>query len=725
MKEMKLKNSIVLKVIIVVIVGLSLVGVGTVVAYQFGLNKFVAEQGRQLKKFGLDEEKMKLQNQVHLCLQTIKSYYDRSRDVEQLKKMKFAELRKVVDAVFSQVEAFYKKNHDHLSPDELDKGLMELVRTARYDHGNYIWINDLHPRMIMHPVKPQLNGKDLSSLKDPKGTYLFNDMVKICKQKGSGMVSYLWAKPGESEPKQKISYVRLFKPLGWILGSGAWLEDIAAEMQARALQQVASMRMKDGNYFFIIDQQGVTVMHPIKPQLNGKDLSKLKDTKGKKFFQAMVDVVKQHQEGFVDYWWSKPGQQESSPKLSYVKLFKPWGWIVGMGTYIDQLDVQVQQQASVLNSSLNKTRNHAVLVSFLVGSMIVCVLVWLLRLLIGKPLARTIDMVKELSEGDGDLTRRLPADREDELGELATGVNSFIENLQQMLRRMVRGFEHLSQAANTLDGLAEQQATGADQMASKANGVATAAEEMSSNMSTVAAAMEQTSANVSTVASGTEEMTSTIAEIAKNTGQAKNITDQAVAQGETAASRIDELGRAAQEIGQVTETINAISSQTNLLALNATIEAARAGEAGKGFAVVANEIKDLAQQTAAATGEIATRIKGIQDSTGATVTEINEIARINKEVDEIVTVISAAVEEQSATTQEIAENIAQTSEGIGEVNENVAQTSEVSGTIAQEIAEVNDAAGVMSNASSQVRQSAEELKQLAVELNGLMSRFKL
>ncbi len=723
--KMKLSSSIVSKVIVVVIAGLSLVGICMVITYQYDLNKFSMEQGRQLKKFGLEQEREKLQNQVHLCLQTIKSYHDRSQDVEQLKKMKYKELQKVVDAVCSQIEAYYQKNHDQMPEDELEENLKELVRTARYDHGNYIWINDLHPRMVMHPIKSQLDGKDLSSLKDPQGTYLFNDMVKVCKQHGAGMVSYLWSKPGEKEPKQKISYVRLFKPLGWILGSGSWLEDIAAEMKQQALKQVATMRMKDGNYFFILNEQGRMIMDPAKLQLNGKDLSNLKDVKGKKFIQSMVDVVTQQQEGFVGYWWSKPGAQEPSSKLSFVKLFKPWGWIVGMGSYIDQLDVEIQKESRDLKTSLDRARNQAVLASIGIGILIVIGLAWLLRLLIGRPLVQTIAMINDVADGDGDLTKRLSADRQDELGNLAVGVNNFIENLQKMLRRMVRRFEALSRAANNLDELAGQQAAAAEQMAVKADGVATAAEEMNSKMSTVAVAMEQASTNVSTVASGTEEMNVTIGEIAKNADQAKVITDRAVAQGETVADRIDELGRAAQEIGQVTETINAISSQTNLLALNATIEAARAGEAGKGFAVVANEIKDLAQQTATATSEIAARIKSIQDSTGATVTEINEIVRINKELDDIVSTISVAVEEQASTTSEISENIAQTSQGISEVNENVAQASEVSAAMAQEISEVNEAAGSMSNAGSQVRQSAEELKQLAVELNGLMSRFKL
>jgi len=185
------------------------------------------------------------------------------------------------------------------------------------------------------------------------------------------------------------------------------------------------------------------------------------------------------------------------------------------------------------------------------------------------------------------------------------------------------------------------------------------------------------------------------------------------------------LGQAAREIGKVTETINAISSQTNLLALNATIEAARAGEAGKGFAVVANEIKELAQQTAAATGEIAARIKSIQDSTKTTVGEIEEIVRVNGEVDELVSGVAAAVEEQAATTREIAENVAQAAQGINEVNENVAQTTEVSGEIARDIAEVNETTSEMSNYSAQVHQSAEDMSRLAAELQQLMSGFKV
>jgi len=191
--------------------------------------------------------------------------------------------------------------------------------------------------------------------------------------------------------------------------------------------------------------------------------------------------------------------------------------------------------------------------------------------------------------------------------------------------------------------------------------------------------------NMDMVATSAEEMTTTINEIARNSESARTITHEAVSKARGASVKVDDLGRAAQEISKVTETITKISEQTNLLALNATIEAARAGESGKGFAVVANEIKDLARQTAGASLEIKEKVHGIQHSTSVTVLEIEQILNIISDIDEIVSSIANAVEEQSATTREIADNVAQASVGIQEVSKNVNQSSDVSTDISKEI----------------------------------------
>ena len=313
----------------------------------------------------------------------------------------------------------------------------------------------------------------------------------------------------------------------------------------------------------------------------------------------------------------------------------------------------------------------------------------------------------------------------DEIGELARSLNRFFGGLQQMIKEIQDNAGHLTSSSETLTSISAQMAAGAEQTSGISNTVATSAEEMSSNMSSVAAAVEQASANTNMIASSAEQMAATINEIAQNSEKARSITGGAVSQAKNSAERVGELGSAAQEISKVTETITEISEQTNLLALNATIEAARAGEAGKGFAVVANEIKELARQTADATGEIKKRIEGIQNSISGTITDIEQVPQVINDVNQIVSTIATAVEEQSVTTKEIAENVAQTSTGIGEVTENVTQSTTVAGEIAKDISEVNQAAGEMANSSSQVNMSAEELSKLSEQLKVMVGRFSV
>ena len=221
-----------------------------------------------------------------------------------------------------------------------------------------------------------------------------------------------------------------------------------------------------------------------------------------------------------------------------------------------------------------------------------------------------------------------------------------------------------------------------------------------------------------------EEMTATVRDIASNSETARDIAQKAVAEVNGTAERIDLLGNAVNEIGKVTEMITEISEQTNLLALNATIEAARAGEAGKGFAVVANEIKELARQTAQATGEIRSKIETIQTTTGDTVHEISQVAKVIGEVNEIVAVIAAAVEEQSATSFEIVTNLKQASQGIQEVNENVANTTLVTGEISADIGDVSRSVRQVHDVSVQVNAQAQDLSDLSERLERLTGQFK-
>jgi methyl-accepting chemotaxis protein len=348
---------------------------------------------------------------------------------------------------------------------------------------------------------------------------------------------------------------------------------------------------------------------------------------------------------------------------------------------------------------------------------------FLMRVAIFKPVSEVALTTEKISSGD--LTVRVETKSRDEIGRLAQSVNTMTSQMGLMMQEIISGVGTLAEASGQLTLVSETVAEVARDNQARSNNVASAAEEMSTNMRSVAAATEQATVNISTVAAASEEMSATIDEISKSTGRAREITAQAVSVAEATSLDVDRLGTMASEISSVTQTITAISSQTNLLALNATIEAARAGEAGRGFAVVANEIKELANQTADATDEIRSKISGIQGATDQTVGRIGEISKVITDIDTIVATIAAAVEEQSITTRDIAQNIGQASQGLDEVNHNVTQTSSVAGEITTQITEVSGSASNMSRNGETVREHAEELRALSEQLKGLVQMFRI
>ena len=392
-----------------------------------------------------------------------------------------------------------------------------------------------------------------------------------------------------------------------------------------------------------------------------------------------------------------------------------------IGTILQQLQQDAEGEVTKAKDFTLKLCTLLLVIGILSGIF----LIFFIVRSITKPINHVVAGLKDIAEGEGDLTMRLEVKTRDEVGELARRFNAFVEKIQGMIKDIAGNAETLGSSSIELSAISKQMSTGAGQTSDKSNNVATRSEEMSSNMNSVASAMEQASTNIDMVATSTEEMTATINEIAQNSEKARAITDEAVSEAKGASDSVDELGSAAQEISKVTETITEISEQTNLLALNATIEAARAGDAGKGFAVVANEIKELARQTAEATQDIKKRIEGMQGSTAGTVTKIQQISKIINDVNDIVSTIATAVEEQSVTTKEIATNVAQASTGIGEVTENVVESSTVAADIAKDISEVNQAADEITNSSSQVNLSAEELNKLAEQLKEMVGRFRV
>jgi methyl-accepting chemotaxis protein len=353
-------------------------------------------------------------------------------------------------------------------------------------------------------------------------------------------------------------------------------------------------------------------------------------------------------------------------------------------------------EAKKASAALYK-RSAWLIVSTLVAATILSLLLAIATTrLIATPVREVGEVVRRIAAGDitnDDLVVR----SSDEIGELALNINIMQKSLRKMIAAVFTSAERI--------------ATASEEFTSSNRQITANSVDASEQASVVSATTERLQQNLQTVATGTEEMSATIQDVAKNATESARVAGQAVLTAKNTNAAITKLGESSSQIGQVIKVITSIAQQTNLLALNATIEAARAGEAGKGFAIVANEVKELAKQTASATEDISKKIAAIQSDTKESVSAIAAIGGIIGHMNDITSTIAIAVEEQSATTNEISRNLSEAAKGSSE--------------IAKNIEGVAQAAYSTSAGATGSQQAAETLANMSTELHELVSQFKV
>ncbi len=471
------------------------------------------------------------------------------------------------------------------------------------------------------------------------------------------------------------------------------------QAQTQAMNAIRALRYDKTNYFWINNYQPEMVMHPIKPALEGKDLTNNKDPDGKALFVEMVNITKKDGEGFIPYKWPKPGEEQPVDKVAFVKGFNQWQWIIGSGVYLDTIDAAFSSQRNLIILNAVVMIIAVIVFSYFIGRSVLL------------PTRLAANMMKDISQGEGDLTRTLNEEGNDEISKLSHSFNLFVSKMRESL-------VHVSQSANDVN---EHAHTVDDSTKTSQSFI-----ELQNDSSTqVAAAMEQMTHQIHDVSSNAEAAEQAANDAAHNASTGKHVVAETITAIETLSANIETVSRVtedlaneSQNIGSVLDVIRSISEQTNLLALNAAIEAARAGEHGRGFAVVADEVRTLASRTGQSTDEIQSMISKLQEGTRAAVDAVKASQTL-----------SVSTVEQASSANNSLNEIERLVSVITEMNSQIARATEQQTQAADEVnLRINDLSQSTEQSldnTKQLNSASNKLKQSSTELSSIVNRFKL
>lgn len=474
-----------------------------------------------------------------------------------------------------------------------------------------------------------------------------------------------------------------------------------AQAQSQASNIIKSMRygVDNSDYFWIMDMSGVYLMHPIKASLAGKNGSVFKDKLGNRIFDDLPGDLRSQGMTYSEFYWPKPGSEVPVEKMGMIVAYKNWNWAIGSGFYIDDIEAVFWKKVAA-NLSI-----AAVII------LIMLTLAWVLARSITRPLEQTVSALKAISEGDGDLTKRLPVAGEDEITRLTRYFNGFVGKVHDVISQVNTASSSVSSSAERLSVITEEGHRNTEMQAKETDQVATAVQEMSATVHEVAQ-------NAGQAAEGATQADNEARQGKQQVEKTIDAINRLSEQVSGSARVIQRLHSDSENIGSVLEVIRGVAEQTNLLALNAAIEAARAGEQGRGFAVVADEVRTLAQRTQESTDEIQAMIEKLQSAAQDAV----------RAMDASMTYTQETIDEAQQAGQSL-DSILEAVESIRDMNTMIASAAEEQSLVAEEInrnvVNIVDLSQTSSQSVQQVSQSSDELAGQADQLHSLVGQFRI
>ncbi|MCV6589113.1 MAG: methyl-accepting chemotaxis protein [Marinobacterium sp.] len=481
------------------------------------------------------------------------------------------------------------------------------------------------------------------------------------------------------------------------------------DAQARAKEILSSLTYDGNNYIFVYDYSGTNLVMRPKPSLVGKNMIGLQDKAGQYLIRDLLDIARRGG-GHYEYLWTRPDGTGNGPKLSYATGLQDWQWMIGTGFMIDDIDQVVNGMRVEIAEKVSDTLWGILLTGLGIVVLIALVASWLSARLVA-PLASTADAMRDIAEGDGDLTRRLQNRSEDEIGEVTAGFNTFADKVQGLVSEVKGGVSELTSATGLMNTVVHQTRDDVGQQRDETQQVAAAIEEM-------VAAVQQVAGNAA-------EAAQAAASADKRARDGQGLVDNTVGIVSDLAGDVNTVGEAIEQLDtytdQITGVVNVIkeiAEQTNLLALNAAIEAARAGEQGRGFSVVADEVRTLATRTQSSTDEIQQMIDRLLGGVAHAV----EVIERSKEK------ASGTVEQAEAAGNALRE-IAVSVENITTMNTQIASAAEQQTAVAENISSsihnIADIAERSAGQADQLSSTTGEMTALEQRLNGLIQQFRV